>query len=516
RGIAMVWNWGEYNPLSDYRGTWKAMSKNIIEGLSYLVNAGSGSSSRVRVLLDDATSLGKLGDEKFDLIVTDPPYRDDVAYAELSDFYYVWLKRALSDSDGVSLKPRFHGDVFFPGGVEISTQWEWFASREVSLSTGRCEYFKIGSSDEECERAYRELLKASFRAMVSRLSENGLLVTYFAQSSPEAWTALLEAGLSRGLYPVAAFPVLTESEESVVARGKAAITASIVVAWRRISELVFLDVSVKYEELVEEAAKALRSVEESLARASKGVVSELYGVSVYVMAYAKVLSLLAGRGRAVRAGRELSPEEIAKLASEILARAYVKEAGAVLAHGDSIFYLLVKKVFPRGEEGRRLASSSDLILLSYGIGVEKEKALNDLVRRGLLRVYGREEETEVASRKTYVLIEPAKSSSEAELAEVLRMHGVNPENPLSFKSPVHALHALMLYALKPREVFMKYYERVYLANPLLVSEAVELAKALTTLVGDSEAELASRILEYLGAQASRSRRGVSLHDFAKR
>jgi putative DNA methylase len=228
------------------------------------------------------------------------------------------------------------------------------------------------------------------------------------------------------------------------------------------------------------------------------------------------LSLLAGGGRAVRAGRELSPEEIAKLASEILARAYVKEAGAVLAHGDSIFYLLVKKVFPRGEEGRRLASSSDLILLSYGIGVEKEKVLDDLVRRGLLRVYGREEETEVASRKTYVLIEPARSSSEAELAEVLRMHGVNPDNPLSFKSPVHALHALMLYALKPKEVFMKYYERVYLANPLLVSEAVELAKALTTLVGDPEAELASRVLEYLGVQASRSRRGVSLHDFAKR
>jgi len=132
-----------------------------------------------------------------------------------------------------------------------------------------------------------------------------LLITYFAQSSPEAWRSLVEAGLSNGLYPVAAFPVLTESEESVVARGKAAITASIVVAWRRIGELKPLDVSARYEELVEEAARALRGVEESLARASGGVVSELYGVSVYVMAYARVLSLLAGGGRPVKAGREL-------------------------------------------------------------------------------------------------------------------------------------------------------------------------------------------------------------------
>jgi putative DNA methylase len=488
---------------------------SIIRGLSYLFKAVASSSSSVRVLLDDATSLSKLSDEKFDLIVTDPPYRDDVPYAELSDFYYVWLKRALSDSDGVSLKPRFHADVFFPGGVEVSTQWEWFASREISLSTGRCEYFKMGSSDEECERVYDELLKAGFKAMVSRLSENGLLITYFAQSSPEAWRSLIEAGLSNGLYPVAAFPVLTESEESVVARGKAAITASIVVAWRRIGELKPLDVSTRYEELVEEAARALRGVEESLARASGGVVSELYGVSVYVMAYARVLSLLAGGGRPVKAGRELSSDEITRLASEILARAYVREAGAMLTHSDSIFYLLVKKVFPRGEEGRRLASSSDLILLSYGLGARKEKVLDDLVWRGVLRVYGREEETEVASRKTYMLIEPAKSIDEAELAEVLRMHGVNPDNPVSFKSPIHALHALMLYALKPREVFVKYYERVYSVNPPLLVEAVELAKALSTLAGDPEAELASRVLEYLGLQASRGRR-VTLHDFAKR
>jgi len=510
-----MWNWCDSSPFASFTGTWARSLESVIDGLSYLVNAVSGSSSRVRVLLDDATSLSKLGDERFDLIVTDPPYRGDVAYSELSDFYYVWLKRTLSDSDGVSLKPRFHADVFFPGGVEVSTQWEWFASREVSLSTGRCEFFRMGSGDEECERVYDELLKASFKAMVSRLSEDGLLITYFAQSSPEAWRSLVEAGLSNGLYPVAAFPVLTESEESVVARGKAAITASIVVAWRRIGELKPLDVSTRYEELVEEATRALRGVEESLARASGGVVSELYGVSIYVMAYARVLSLLAGGGRPVKAGRELSSGEITRLASEILARAYVREAGAMLTHSDSIFYLLVKKVFPRGEEGRRLASSSDLILLSYGLGAQKEKVLDDLVRRGVLRVYGREEETEVASRKTYMLIEPAKSIDEAELAEVLRMHGVDPSNPVSFKSPIHALHALMLYALKPRDVFVKYYERVYSVNPPLLVEAVELAKALSTLAGDPEAELASRVLEYLGLQASRGRR-VTLHDFAKR
>ncbi|MEM1636084.1 MAG: DUF1156 domain-containing protein, partial [Thermosphaera sp.] len=109
RGIAMVWNWGEYCPFSNYSGTFKTMlTRSIGEAIEYLISAVSGSPSRVEVVLDDATVLGRLGDERFDLIVTDPPYRDDVAYAELSDFYYVWLKRALCDSNGATLAPRFH------------------------------------------------------------------------------------------------------------------------------------------------------------------------------------------------------------------------------------------------------------------------------------------------------------------------------------------------------------------------------------------------------------------------
>jgi len=516
RGIAMVWNFGEISPYADITGSWIRNIRTINDGLEYLLSTVSGGSSRVRVLLDDATTLSKLGDEKFDLVVTDPPFMDDVPYAELSDFYYVWLKRALSDSNGTSLIPRFHADVFFVGGVEVPTQWEWFASREVSLNTGRCEYFRMSSTDEGCVRVYEDLLKASFKAMVSRLSEDGLLVTYFAQSSPEAWMSLIEAGLSSGLHPVNAFPVLTESEESVVARGKAAISASIVVAWRRTSPGEPVDVSSKYDDLVEEATTALKGVEEALSKASAGVVSELYGVTIYVMAYAKVLSILTRSGRPVKAGKPLNSSEIAKVASELLARAYTREVGASLSHSDSMFYLMVKKVFPRGEEGRRLASSSDLILISYGVApAQREKVLDDYVRRGVLKAYGREEETEVASRKTYILVEPARGD-EVELSQVLKMHGVDPDTPSTFRSPVHVLHALMLYSLKPKEVFMKYYEKTYLTNPSLTAEAVELAKALSTLEGDPEAELATRILDYVGVTSFKIRRGVTLYDFTKR
>jgi putative DNA methylase len=185
RGIAMQWNWCEIQPLISLPLSYKGTLKNTIEGLSYLVFASYGSSSEVRVLLDDATVLSKLDLEKFDLIVTDPPYRNDVAYAELSDFYYVWLKRVLSDVKeiyGISkLVPKFHKDAFFDeDGNEIETQWKAFASREISENEGRIKYFGIKADALDY---FKYLLSESFKTMASRLKDDGLLITYYAHTS---------------------------------------------------------------------------------------------------------------------------------------------------------------------------------------------------------------------------------------------------------------------------------------------------------------------------------------------
>ncbi|MGC8933533.1 MAG: DUF1156 domain-containing protein, partial [Candidatus Methanodesulfokora sp.] len=172
---------------------------------------------------NDATILSKLGsDWKFDLILTDPPYYDDVPYAELSDFYYVWLKRALSDVEGGRLVPRFLPEAFFEkvgdGWVEVSTQWEKYALSEVSLNPPR-----LGASakPEDGVKHFQNLLNSSFINMASRLADEGLLVTYYAHTDPDAWKALLEAGWeAAGLRITNAFPLITESEQSVVKRGK--------------------------------------------------------------------------------------------------------------------------------------------------------------------------------------------------------------------------------------------------------------------------------------------------------
>ncbi|MEM0286117.1 MAG: DUF1156 domain-containing protein, partial [Candidatus Methanomethyliaceae archaeon] len=273
RGIAMQWNWGETNPLQDSLRVSGALQDtssvhrafdNIAESVCYLTSAISNNSSKPWVLLDDAILLGKLNtSEKFDLVVTDPPYYDDVPYAELSDFYYVWLKRALSNVENSKLIPCFLPEAFFEkvgdNWVEVSTQWEKYALNEVSLNPPR---LGTDAKYDDGVKHFQNLLNASFITMASKLMDDGLLVTYYAHTDPDAWKALLKAGWeAAGLRVTNAFPITTESAQSIVKRGKLSMDTSIVVVWRK-GASGSIEASKLYEEMVEEAAeRAMRLIE---------------------------------------------------------------------------------------------------------------------------------------------------------------------------------------------------------------------------------------------------------------
>ncbi|MCW1302718.1 MAG: DUF1156 domain-containing protein, partial [Candidatus Rehaiarchaeum fermentans] len=235
RGITMMWNWVDNSPFSDLSGSFVKSLSSVLRGLQYLIDAVSNSPSKVKVLLDDATKLDKIT-EKFDLIVTDPPYRDDVPYTELSDFYYVWLKRALSDVKevaGVLMRvPKFHPEAFFDdAGNEIEIQWKRFAIREISENRGRVKYFYKNVNASE---RFKQLLSEAFKTITGRLKENGILVTYYTHTTPEAWEALLEAGWSKtGLRITKTYRFSTEYIQRVTALGKITLDTSLVVVWRK-------------------------------------------------------------------------------------------------------------------------------------------------------------------------------------------------------------------------------------------------------------------------------------------
>jgi putative DNA methylase len=494
RGIAMMWSWTDSAPTAPFTGTWLRSLQNIVEGLSYLASAISGSSSRVRVLLDDATSLSKLADEKFDLIVTDPPYRDDVAYAELSDFYYVWLKRALSDVadvGGIPVRmPRFVAEAFFEDGSEIELQWKVFAPREVSEAEGRSRYFGstggrgVGSFDY-----FKDLLARSFKSMASRLSDGGALVTYYAHTSPDAWEALLEAGWREaGLRITAAHALATESLQRVTARGKASLDISIVAVWKRGSSGQGL-----VEEVYSGAVKGCTGYADNLYR------SGLRGVDLFVGVLGCVLSEFTRYERVVGADsvRDLVERYVYPATAEAIARMLGGEASARL-RGPSIFYLLAKVLVDRrARQRRRSLDRSSVNILAIGTRV----SLDELARQSIVRRSG----------EGFELVEPAWGQDPIRsLREVLEDRGIDLRSP-SPRNPVDLLHIMEYYSSTlPSSELSSRLEELRSRYPSLYEEALSLARLISRLIGDMdpEAELAGKLVAFVEPQRSGLERWV--------
>jgi putative DNA methylase len=488
RGIAMTWNWIEEVPYVNILGSFIRSVNSTIESVSYLVSAVSSGTSIVRVLLDDATSLSRLGDERFDVIVTDPPYRDDVPYAELSDFYYVWLKRALSDVVDVGgvlvRRPRFLPEAFFDEfGNEVEVQWKRFAPREVSENSERSEVFgsvnvggknvPVGSFDY-----FKYLLDESFRTMATRLRDNGVLVTYYAHTSPDAWEALLEAGWQgAGLRVSATHALATESPQRVTARSATTLDMSIVVVWRK---------GVSGEALADEVyAKAVEVCSEE---ASKYREQDYSGVNLFVAVLGCALSQFTQYKRVVgvKSLNDLVTKYIYPATAAAIARS-LTGTGAKLS-SVSQFYLLAKVLIDRGRRQRRRLDRTSAIILSIGTRTN----INELQA---LRVVEKAD-------GDLTLLEPAYSKdARGSIEELLREKNLSPQTTIAFRTAVDALHVLEYLALvMRREELRRRVDELRSRNPVLVDEALDLARVLATTLPENDVErgLALRVLEALG------------------
>ncbi len=484
RGIAMMWNWCDAYPfmnIPSISGSWIKVHRNVIVGLFYLISVVGDGRSRVKVLLDDATTLSKLDEKKFDIIVTDPPYRDDVPYAELSDFYYVWLKRALSDVIDVGgllvRQPRFIPEAFFRDGTEIEVQWKYFADKEVSEDEGRSKFFGEGVGSLE---HFKWLLAKSFQTMANLLKDDGILVTYYAHTSPDAWEALLDAGWrGAGLRITAAHAVVTESKHRVTARGKAGLDVSIVAVWRKGSSGQVLAGEV-YSKAIEECTNYASNLLE------KG----LNGVNLFVSVLGRVLSVFTGYERVIGAKttKELVEKYVYPATAEAIAQAIGGTELAAKLSSTSLFYLLGKVLITRrpGQTRRTLDRSTTTIL---SIGTRND--VMELKRLGLIE----------QERDKFRLLEPAWKQRDlvGAIRSALEKRRIDPRNPVA-RTPIDVLHLLEYYSVTlPKDEFLRKAEEFKARYPALYEEAVGIARLLARTLpsNDPERELTRRVVDVL-------------------
>jgi putative DNA methylase len=87
--ITMVWDYAEANPFNAEIACWESSLKEVVNNLKFFAETAPASVTRA-----SATEL-PWATGYFDAVITDPPYYDNVPYADISDFFYVWLKRTV-------------------------------------------------------------------------------------------------------------------------------------------------------------------------------------------------------------------------------------------------------------------------------------------------------------------------------------------------------------------------------------------------------------------------------------
>ncbi len=207
QALPMLWDYYEMNPLGNPSG-WQSMLTDSVEIVAHLC-AIPPAEVLPQAVHGTATEL-PYPDNHFDALFTDPPYYDNVNYAVLSDFFYVWLKRTISD---------LHPDLF---ATPLTPK-----SQEMVADAYRA------GSREAAKQQFEAMLEQAFREMHRVLKPDGIAIIVFAHKTTEAWETVLNALLRAGLYPTAALPIHTEMQARLLAQGNAALASSIYLVCRK-------------------------------------------------------------------------------------------------------------------------------------------------------------------------------------------------------------------------------------------------------------------------------------------
>ncbi|MGC8970021.1 MAG: DUF1156 domain-containing protein [Conexivisphaera sp.] len=203
RGLSMTWKHAETNPLVKFSGSLQSMLHDVVDALRFAADELEGT-GRVEIRLASALRPPR---RRYRLIVTDPPYYDDVPYGELSEFFYVWERRVLED--------------FFP---------EAFASSHVDVS----ESIDVGGG--RSPDTFYARLGAAISNLRDSLEDDGLLVLFYAHRSVEVWEMVADLIWRSGFQITGALPISTENENNVIAQGKRSVYYSLVLTARRREE----------------------------------------------------------------------------------------------------------------------------------------------------------------------------------------------------------------------------------------------------------------------------------------
>jgi putative DNA methylase len=213
QAISMSWDYMEVNPLEKMSGNWAGGVEWVADVLGDLSSAMIVGSAHQLDASKQELSSGKL-------VSTDPPYYDNIGYADLSDFFYVWLRRSLK-----AIYPELFATLAVPKAEEL-------------VATP----FRHGGK-EEAEAFFLDGMTQAMHRLAEQAHPEPPITIYYAfkqsetdvdsRTSSTGWETFLAAVNRAGLQLTGTWPIRTEKQGRSRANDSNALASSIILACRK-------------------------------------------------------------------------------------------------------------------------------------------------------------------------------------------------------------------------------------------------------------------------------------------
>lgn len=217
---------------------------------------------RVQVTNHSASAMDNLDDKSVDIVVMDPPYGANVMYAELSDFFYVWLKRTA----GLVVPELFTSRLTDKHAEAVANKAHFKGQKGLE---------KLANQD------YQEKMSGIFGEARRILKNDGIMTVMFTHKDTGAWDALAMSLMDAGFVITASWPVNTEASGSLHIKDKAAANSTIFLVCRPREEAQ--GDAVYWEDVEPEVARAVR------ARVGEYQAAGISGVDLYLASFGPAL-----------------------------------------------------------------------------------------------------------------------------------------------------------------------------------------------------------------------------------
>ncbi|MDA2989831.1 MAG: DUF1156 domain-containing protein, partial [Actinomycetota bacterium] len=211
QAIPMTWDFAEVNPFSDSTGNWKGCVGWVSRALAGLPAGRPGQTAQ-------RDARARVRENPGVVVSTDPPYYDNIGYADLSDFFYVWLRRNLAD-----VWPDECATLATPKADELIANRYRAGSKQAAEK-----HFESGMAEFMAEVKaghHPDVPSTIYYAYKATETKNG-------EVTSTGWSTFLQAIIDAGLSVSATWPMRTEKPGRAVSIGTNALSSSIVLACR--------------------------------------------------------------------------------------------------------------------------------------------------------------------------------------------------------------------------------------------------------------------------------------------